>query len=267
MTDQAPGSPVINIDGISKVFMTSRRGKLQAIESASFSVAKGEFVSIVGHSGCGKTTLLKIAAGLLEPTAGSVRIMGRRVDSPVSSVGYVYQSPLLMPWRSVLDNILLPVELLRRRREEYAGRAYALVRTVGLSGFERLYPRELSGGMQHRVSLARALILDPEILLMDEPFGSLDELTREEISGELLKITERLGKTVLFVTHSVPEAVMLGDRVLVLSVRPSKVLDDLKIDIPRPRTPGIRSDPRLTEYCRRIRGLLGLSDSLGISAS
>lgn len=252
-------SATISVDAVSKVFVSSRREPVKAIESVSLEARRGEFISIVGHSGCGKTTLLKMIAGLTAPSGGRVRVMGGVVDSPVSSVGHVFQRPVLMPWRTVLDNTLLPVELLHRDKRQYVEKAASLLKMVGLAGFERVYPRELSGGMQHRASLARALIHDPDILLMDEPFGSLDELTREEMAMELLRITERMRKTVLFVTHSVSEAVMLGDRVVILSPRPSTVLKDLRIEIPRPRGQATRADARYIAYCEQVRSLLGLA--------
>ena len=251
----------IKVKDLSKVYDSSRGGEIRAIDSISFEVRRGEFVSIVGRSGCGKSTLLKIISGFISPTSGSVQVLGRNVDGPVLGIGQVFQRPTLMPWRTALDNVLLPIELLRLDRRELGDRATRLFDMVKLRGFENFLPQELSLGMRHRVSLARALVHDPEILVMDEPFGSLDELTREEISGELLGIIESLKKTVIFVTHSVPEAVMLGDRVLVLSSRPSRILDDVQVDIPRPRTSSVRSDPKLIAYCERIRALLGFAES------
>ena len=247
-----PGS-LISVKGVSKTYSSSRKGSIRAIDSVSFDVKAGEFVSIVGYSGCGKSTLLRIITGLTKPTSGGVTISGEGVSSPVRGVGQVYQKPVLMPWRSAIENVLVPIELLHGDKEKARQSASTLLASVGLEGFEMLYPRELSVGMQHRVSLARALIHDPSVLVMDEPFGSLDELTREEMAVELLKITERLGKTVIFVTHSVPEAVMLGDRVLVLSRRPSRLVADVAIEIPRPRTERVRSEPAFSAYCEEIR--------------
>ena len=258
-TSEKQHEVLISVRDLSKTYRTSREGRIEAIRSISFDVRSGEFVSIVGRSGCGKSTLLKMISGFTVPTNGTVNVMGKTVKSPVAAMGQVFQRPTLMPWKSVVENVLLPIELLGRDPGESQAKAVALLDMMGLKGFESLMPMELSLGMRHRVSLARALMHDPEILIMDEPFGSLDELTREEISAELLGITERMGKTVLFVTHSIPEAVMLGDRVVVLSARPSRILDDLRIDIPRPRSSSVRADPRLVAYCERIRELLGVS--------
>ena len=232
-----------------------------AIQDVSFEAQQGEFVSIVGRSGCGKSTLLKIVAGLLEPSSGSVEVFGSEVKSPLNNVGFVFQHPMLLPWRSTLDNILLPSELIQKRKGEYTERALKLISTVGLEGFEKSLPRGLSIGMQQRVSIARALLLDPPILLMDEPFAALDELTREEMSAELLKVTQGMQKTVLFVTHSIPEAVMMGDRVLLLSERPSIVKLDLRIDLPRPRDDSVRMSEQLLRYCEAIRSALGVRSS------
>jgi len=255
----ASAAPVISIEGVSKTFGVGGDSEVVAIRSISMDVREGEFVSVVGHSGCGKTTLLKMISGLIAPTRGSVTVDGKRVVRPLASVGFVFQSPLLMPWRTALENILLPIELLNKDPRSFAERASQLMESAGLGGFEKMYPRQLSGGMQQRVAIARALIHDPEILLMDEPFGSLDELTREEMGLELLKITERMGKVVVFVTHSVPEAVMLADRVVVLSPRPATVKLDLQIACKRPRESSIRSDADYIRYCETVRRSLGLS--------
>ena len=254
-----PGSrPAIWVSGVSKTYRTSGGGEVEALKSVTFAVAEGEFVSIVGRSGCGKSTLLKIISGLLPPSGGDVEVFGDAVDSPLGSIGFAFQNPLLMPWRNVLQNVLLPAELVHKSPDEYRQRALELMSRAGLSGFEGMRPKELSGGMQQRVAIARALLLDPKILLMDEPFGSLDELTREEMSGELLRLIQAIRKTVIFITHSVPEAVLLSDRVVVLSPRPATVSLDLKIDLPRPRSMAARNDPRYEDYCRAIRESLGL---------
>lgn len=224
-------------------------------------VREGEFVSIVGRSGCGKTTLLKIIAGLLAPTRGSAKVLGAEVTGPLGSVGVVFQNPLLMPWRSVKGNVMLPAELTGRDTRSLEARARDLLRLAGLSGFEALRPRELSGGLQQRVSLVRAILLDPGILLMDEPFGSLDELTREEMAMDLLRITQALKKTTVFVTHSVTEAVMLSDRVVVLTPRPSTIRATIPIGLPRPRSPGLRSSPDFQVYCDKIRSAIGVATS------
>jgi len=253
------GAPIVSLTQVTKSYRTERGPDVRSLRSISLAIDEGQFISVVGHSGCGKTTLLKIISGLLMPSAGSVVVDGAAVVSPLSSVGFVFQSSLLLPWRTSLDNILLPIELLHKNKQDYADRAARLIEITGLQGFEKMYPRELSGGMQQRVAIARALIHDPEILLMDEPFGSLDELTREEMSIELLKITEKMKKTVVFVTHSVSEAVMLADRVIVLSPRPATVQLDLNIECARPRDSSIRTDSDYIVYCETVRASLGLS--------
>ena len=219
---------------------------------------QGEFATVVGPSGCGKSTLLRIIAGLDRPTTGAVVVGGAPVTGPVASAGIMFQDPLLMAWRTTIGNVLLPIEVLRRDRAAYAERAKELLRLVGLQGFEQRYPHELSGGMQQRVALARALIHDPELLLMDEPFAALDEITREQMGFELLRIWSETGKTVVFVTHSISEAVFLGDRVAVLSARPGMLRSDIRIDLPRPRATELRGDQRFTDYCQKIRQQLGL---------
>ena len=177
---------------------------MDAISSISFNVYEGEFLSIVGPSGCGKSTLLKMLSGLVAPSSGKISVFDKQVKGPIRNVGFVFQSSLLMPWRNVINNVLLPVELLHLKKSEFRERAMELLGTVGLKGFEIRYPRELSGGMQQRVAIARALLHDPPLLLMDEPFGALDEITRDTMGVELLRITEGLKKTVVFVTHSIP---------------------------------------------------------------
>ena len=249
---------VIEVVNVSKTFKTTYGEDVMAIRDISFVLRQGEFLSIVGRSGCGKSTLLKIVAGLLDATSGSVYVSGSKVLVPLDNIGFVFQRPLLLPWRNTLDNVLLPIELLGLSRADYLVRARELIEVVGLGGFEKALPKGLSIGMQQRVSIARALILDPAILILDEPFGSLDELTREEMSSELLRVTQGMGKTVLFVTHSIAEAVMMGDRVLVLSPRPSTVEVDLEVKLPRPRDGSIRTEGRYLRYCEEIRAALGV---------
>jgi NitT/TauT family transport system ATP-binding protein len=231
----------------------------EAIRDISFNAGVGEFLSIVGPSGCGKTTLLKIVAGLLNPSKGEIRVFGTSVKKPIRDMGIVFQSSLLMPWRNASENVLLPIELLRMEKKSFTVRAAQLLALVGLRGFELRYPRELSMGMQQRVAIARALIHDPQLLLLDEPFGSLDELTREQMGMELIKITEAMGKTVVLVTHSIPEAVLLADRLIVLSERPSVLRMDLKIDLDRPRTKAVRVSERYVNYCEQVREAFGIS--------
>ena len=220
-------------------------GPVEALRDISFRVGRGELVALVGPSGCGKSTLLRIVAGLRSATVGQVRVGGRAVIRPVPDVGMVFQAPVLLKWRSVLDNVLLPAELAGRPRAHYHSRALDLLGLVGLGDFAAKLPRELSGGMQQRASLCRALLLDPPLLLMDEPFGALDAMTRDEMNLELLRVWGEgrsqvtLGgerKTILFVTHSIPEAVFLADRVVVMTPRPGRVAEIVDIDLPRPRT-------------------------------
>ena len=250
---------IISVESLSKVYAARSKAKIVAIENVSFQVQSGSFLSIVGPSGCGKSTLLKAVAGLVLPTTGDIFVFNDRVREPISNVGFVFQSSLLMPWRTVLDNVLLPVELLHKEKKKYSSRALELLDLLGLNSFEKRYPRELSGGMQQRVAIARALIHDPELLLMDEPFGALDEMTRDQMGIELLRITEKMKKTVLFVTHSIPEAVLLGDKVLVMSNRPALIKANYEIDIPRPRSSRTRLDPKYIEYCQKVREVLGIA--------
>ncbi|HXG53221.1 MAG TPA: ABC transporter ATP-binding protein [candidate division Zixibacteria bacterium] len=246
---------LIAVRDVSRTFANASR-TVNALERVSFEIQAGEFVSIVGPSGCGKSTLLKIVSGLLPPSSGSVLVAGHPVRGPLESVGMVFQSPVLLKWRSVLDNIMLPVEFARLDSASHVERARALVRLVGLEGFEDMYPYQLSGGMQQRVSLCRALVTDPQLLLMDEPFGALDAMTRDELDLELLRLWEERKKTVLFVTHSIQEAVFLSDRVLIMSARPGRLLQTLTVDLPRPRTMEMMSSPILAEASLKIRGLL-----------
>ncbi len=245
---------VIAVRRLSKSY-GSGPGAIVALTDIDFAVADGEFMSIVGPSGCGKSTLLKILAGLI-PSDGEALLNGTPIDGPRQDIGMVFQSPVLFPWRSVLGNVLLPVDVQRLGRERMTQRALDLISLVGLNGFEKRYPWELSGGMQQRVALVRALIHDPALLLMDEPFGALDALTRESMNAELQRIWLERRKTVLFVTHSTSEAVFLADRVLVMSARPGRIADLLEIDLPRPRTLDVMTTEAFGAYVRRIRGAL-----------
>jgi NitT/TauT family transport system ATP-binding protein len=247
--------PLIAVEGVSRVFTSGAR-TVTALERVSFEIHAGNFVSIVGPSGCGKSTLLKIISGLLPPSSGKVSVNGRRVDQPLENVGMVFQAPVLLKWRSVLGNVLLPVEFAKLDTAGYAEKARGLIKLVGLGGFEDMYPHELSGGMQQRASLCRALVTDPQLLLMDEPFGALDAMTRDELDMELLRIWEERKKTVLFVTHSIQEAVFLSDLVFVMSARPGRLLDTIAIELPRPRTMEMMSAAKFGEYTLKIRALL-----------
>jgi NitT/TauT family transport system ATP-binding protein len=244
--------------GLEKTYAT-RDGEVRALAGVSFGVRKGEFVSIVGPSGCGKSTLLKIMLGVVPYSGGEVRLAGKPVRGPQLGAGMVFQTAALPPWRRILDNVLLPIEVLGLPRRDYVAKARALLEMTGLSGFERKLPHELSGGMQQRVAICRALIHEPELLLMDEPFGALDALTREVMQSELLRIWAETHKTVLFVTHSIDEAVLLSDRVIVMTARPGRVAEDIAIDLPRPRGAASRSLPQFQDHAQRLRRLLGVA--------
>ena len=224
-------------------------GGLEAVRNVGFRVAPGEFLTLLGPSGCGKSTLLMMVAGLLSPSRGHVVVDGARVDGPRPDVGIVFQTPTLLPWRTVLGNVLIPIELLRRPRREWEGRARELLTMAKLDDFTDTLPNELSGGMKQRVAICRALIHDPKLLLMDEPFSALDALTRDQMGQELLRIWERYRKTVVFVTHSIREAVFLSDRVLVMSARPSTIALETAIELPRPRTLDMQES---TEFNRHV---------------
>ncbi|MDX9957630.1 MAG: ABC transporter ATP-binding protein [Spirochaetia bacterium] len=243
-------TPIISIKNVKKIYKT-RDSELEALGDVSFDVFPGEFVSIVGPSGCGKTTLLKILAGLLPRTSGEIVVDPDNFNIE-REVGFVFQKPLLLHWRKVLDNVLLPIEILKIDRKSMVDKARSLLALVGLEGFEDRYPNELSGGMQQRVSIARALIHDPKLLLMDEPFGALDAITRERLNMELLQIWEKTKKTILFVTHGINEAVFLSDRVIVLTARPSRMAASLDIQLPRPRAQTVRTHPDFGRYALEI---------------
>ena len=243
---------MIAVKDLRKEYRTPR-GSVLALEDVAFRVREGEFVAIVGPSGCGKSTLLKILAGLLPATRGEVTLRDEPVNGPRRDVGVVFQSPVLFPWRSVLDNVLLPVDVQRLDRERSRSRALDLLALVGLRGFEHRYPWELSGGMQQRVAITRALIHNPAMLLMDEPFGALDAMTRDALNLELQRIWLERRETVVFVTHSIPEAVFLADRVVVMTQRPGRILERIAIDIPRPRSLDLAASPEFGAIVRRIR--------------
>jgi len=229
------------------------QGDLSALEDVSFDVSRGEFVCLIGPSGCGKSTLLRIVAGLLQPTRGEVLLEGQSQHGPQKRVGLVFQQPTLLPWRTVQDNIALPLEMEELPAHVIKARTQALLALVGLSGFEKEYPIHLSGGMAQRTAIARALAQNPEVLLLDEPFGALDALTRERMAAELLRIWERDKRTVLMVTHSVEEAALLADRVVVLSARPGHVVDIVNVTLPRPRSPALLTSPELQQIAARLR--------------
>jgi NitT/TauT family transport system ATP-binding protein len=244
--------PRLSIEKLSVIY-TSARGKLTAIQDLSLSVTNGQFVAVLGPSGCGKSTLLNIASGLLSPSGGLVSIQGEPVTGPRPDVGIVFQQPTLLPWKSVIENVLVPVQAMGMRVSEHMERARSLIKMVRLEGFENHYPNELSGGMQQRVGIARGFMHDPQLLLMDEPFAALDAMTREHMTDELQSMWMQSGKSVLFITHSIPEAVYLADRVVVLSARPGTVVDVIEVPIPRPRTLETLSSPEFTSICNRLR--------------
>jgi len=250
-------SPLIAVSRLEKTYLTRAGSRIRALADVTLDVAAGEFVTIVGPSGCGKTTLLRVLGGLLAASSGSVELLGRRVAGPSRNVGMVFQDPVLLPWRTVLENVMLPVAVLRLDRRTHHRRALDLLGLVGLAGFEDKYPHELSGGMRQRVSLARALVHDPALLLMDEPFGALDAMTREAMNLELQRIWRESGKTVAFITHSIPEAAFLGDRVVVMSPRPGRIVDVVPIDLERPRDLDMLGSDAFGSYTRTIRHLLG----------
>jgi NitT/TauT family transport system ATP-binding protein len=251
------GVRAIDSVAVGKTYTTKSR-RLEALVDVSFHARQREFIAIVGPSGCGKTTLLKMVAGLVAPTSGTVKVHGEVVRGPISGVGMVFQAPVLLRWRSVLDNVLFPIEILRRKRSDYEEPARGILQLVGLEGFEDRRPSELSGGMQQRVAIARALIHDPPLLLMDEPFGALDQLTREQMNLELIRIWSETHKTTMLITHSIEEAVFLADRVIVMSARPGRVIDSIDIDLPRPRGRSVKRESRFGELVDRIGALLGL---------
>jgi len=228
-------------------------GDLEAIREISCDVADGEFLSVLGPSGCGKSTLLMMIAGLIPPTAGEIRVKDAKVAGPRREVGVVFQSPVLLPWRTVLQNVLFPIELLKLPRAQYEPRAWELLRMAKIEEFAALLPRQLSGGMRQRVAICRALVHNPSILLMDEPFSALDAITRDEMGVELLRIWQANRKTVVFVTHSIREAAFLSDRVLVMGRRPATIIDELAIDLPRPRHIAMTEDETFNRFVRHLR--------------
>ena len=247
---------MIVLDHVAKTFVTRGGEQVVAISDVSLEVARNEFVCLVGPSGCGKSTLLRLVAGLVGPTAGTVSIAGTRVTEPRDDTGIVFQAPTLLPWATILDNVLFPLDMMGRLDAAGRERARDLLALVGLAGFEAKYPREVSGGMQQRAGICRALVHDPAILLMDEPFGALDALTREELTIELMRICQERPKTILFVTHSIPEAVLLADRVVVMSARPGLIAETIDIRLQRPRDFDMEARHEFQDATRRIRELI-----------
>jgi len=246
----------IRITDLSMRYRTVSGDSVLALDRVSLAIEPREFVCVVGTSGCGKTTLLRIIAGLVRHTAGRVHLRDREISGPSADVGIVFQGPVLLPWKTVLENVMIPVVVLGLERDAHRRRAMELLDLVGLSGFEDKYPKELSGGMQQRASIARALVHQPSLLLMDEPFGALDAMTRETMNLELQRIVKDAAITVLFITHSIQEAVFLGDRVVVMTPRPGRIAESMTIDLSRPRELDAMSAPEFGSYVRAVRRLL-----------
>jgi NitT/TauT family transport system ATP-binding protein len=247
----------VQIAGLWKTFDTQRGEAINALQDINLSIRAGEFVSVVGASGCGKSTLMRIVCGLIAPTRGRVAVDGEAVVQPRDDVGVVFQNAVLLPWMTVKDNVLMPSDLRARRKAEHEQRAQELLEMTGLTGFESKYPFELSGGMRQRVSICRALMCQPSFLALDEPFGALDAMTREQMNLELMRIWAETGATVLFITHSVPEAVLLSDRVVVMTPRPGRIADVIPIELARPRSLKDYGSELFNGYTGRIREHLG----------
>ena len=246
------GEPAIGIKALTKTYRT-RDGDVPTLRPIDLDIADGEFVAVVGPSGCGKSTLLKLIAGLIEPTSGSIEVGGKEVVEPPDDVGIVFQSPVLLAWRSVLANIMMPVEVRKLDYASHLERAKALIKTARLEGFENKYPWQLSGGMQQRAAICRALVHDPKIVLMDEPFGALDALTRERMNLELQRIHFETKKTIVLITHSIPESVFLADRVVVMSDRPGTIEAIYDVPLPRPRSLEVMGTPVFAELAKQVR--------------
>jgi NitT/TauT family transport system ATP-binding protein len=253
---------LVRIADLQKIYRTRDGNEIHALKDINLAIREREFISIVGPSGCGKTTLLKILSGTLSRSTGEISVSGRPHDGPSRDVGVVFQSPVLLPWKTVLQNVMVPIVIQRRSVAEFEGRARKLIAMVGLSGFEDRYPNELSGGMQQRVGICRALVHDPSFLLMDEPFGALDAMTRETMNEELQRIWQESQKTVLLVTHSIPEAVYLADRVVVMTPRPGRIVEIIDIDLPRPRRLTMQNTPQFGTYTDAIRKHFGSTGTL-----
>jgi NitT/TauT family transport system ATP-binding protein len=248
---------MIHIAGLEKRFKTRSGETVNALTSVNLDIRENEFISVVGPSGCGKTTLLRILAGLENATSGVIQCDGAQISGPRPDVGVVFQQATLLPWNTVLTNVLLPAHLKNDKSVATVKRAEGLLAFMGLKDFAQKYPFELSGGMQQRVSICRALMREPRILLMDEPFGALDAMTREAMNMELMRVWSEEKKTVIFITHSIPEAVLLGDRVVVMSPRPGRISEIIDVDVGRPRTLQTMATPRFGEICDHIRTIFG----------
>lgn len=259
-TDRAPS--VIEVDGVWKRYGASEGRMRNALKNINLLVQEREFVSLIGPSGCGKTTLLRILGGLIAPSSGSVRLKGEPVTHPRPDIGFVFQTPVLLPWRTTFQNVMLPAEVLHLDHQHCAARAMELLELVGLKDWAQHYPSELSGGMQQRAAIVRSLITDPAVLLMDEPFGALDAMTREAMNLETLRIWAETKSTVIFVTHSIPEAVFLSDRVVVLCAHPGRVIDVYQVELPRPRDLDIMNEPEFGKAVAHLRRIFQAQGTL-----
>lgn len=248
------GGPYLAVESVKKVYNAGTSHELEAVSDVSFGVPPGQFLSILGPSGCGKSTLLMMAGGLEQPTRGAIRIGGTPVTGPRRTTGIMFQDPTLLPWKTVLENVLFPIRIQKLPMTDYQQRARDLLAMVGLADFASKKPHQLSGGMKQRAAICRALITDPDLLLMDEPFSALDAMTRDELNGALLDIWQRTRKTGIFITHSIREAVFLSDRVIVMDRRPSRIVDDIVIPFQRPRSMEIQDSKEFVDICARLRG-------------
>jgi NitT/TauT family transport system ATP-binding protein len=247
--------PEVRLTGVCKSYGVGRNA-IEAVQSVDLDIGHNEFVSLLGPSGCGKSTLMLMIAGLVRPASGTISIRGRQIEGPLRTNGIVFQNPVLLPWRTVLDNILLPIELMGDNVNSYRENAYELLEIAGIADFADRLPHELSGGMRQRAGICRALIQHPTLLLMDEPFSALDAITRDDMNLELLRIWERDRKTVVFITHSITEAIFLSDRVVVMSKRPARIIEDVVIQLPRPRSIEMQETPQFSQLRARIRKLI-----------
>jgi len=243
----------ITVSEVSKIYRNGTADAVEAVSSVSFEVKKGEFVAILGPSGCGKSTLMMMVGGLEKATSGAISVAGTAMTGPRTDIGIMFQDATLLPWKSAVENVLFPVRVLKRPIDTYWDAAHALLDKVGLNGFAGKKPHELSGGMRQRVAICRTLVYEPELLLMDEPFSALDAITRDEMNELLLDLWQQYTKTALFVTHSIREAVLLADRVLVMTRRPATIVEDLTMPFARPRTPAIGDSREFNEICAHLR--------------
>ena len=262
LLDASPDAIAVSLQNVCKTYATANGEAVDALHRINLDIRSQQFVSVIGASGCGKTTLLRIIGGLETQYDGDVLLAGSKRSGPNKDIGIVFQDANLLPWRTALQNVLLPAQVLKLELKGATERAHWLLELVGLKGFEKKYPFELSGGMRQRVAIARALIHDPSVLLMDEPFGALDALTREHMNIELLKIWQSAKKTVFMITHSISEAAFMSDRVIVMSPRPGRIIEDVMIDLSRPRNLDLLSDAAFGDYTRRLRRLLDYGDKL-----